>query len=125
MFASEDRWSVFSEMDILLMATRDAEPYGRVIQEAAAVGAPAIAPNVAGIGEQIRDGIDGLLYEFRDGEALERQMARVISEPELVRELAANLWPVVDTRDAVAEIERFYLNILGVATEQSVAMVQS
>jgi len=125
MFAPEDRWSVFSEMDILLMATRDAEPYGRVIQEAAAVGAPAIAPNIAGIGEQIRDGIDGLLYEFRDREALERQMARVISEPELVRELATNLWPVVDTRDAVAEIERFYFNVLGVAKEQSMAMAHS
>src|SRR5262249_48946975 len=61
MFTASERWSVFSEMDVLLMATRDMEPFGRVIQEAAAAGVIAIAPEVAGIGEQIRDGVDGLL----------------------------------------------------------------
>jgi len=113
MFTPSDRWQVFSEMDVLLMATRDAEPYGRVIQEAAAAGAPAIAPNVAGIAEQIRDGIDGLLYDFCDQIDLERQMMRVLEKPQLVRELASNLWAVIDTRQAVVEVEEFYCKVLG------------
>jgi glycosyltransferase involved in cell wall biosynthesis len=119
MFPPSDRWRVFSEMDVLLMATRDAEPFGRVIQEAAAAGAPSIAPNVAGIAEQIRDGIDGLLYTFCDRTDLERQMMRVIEQPQLVRDLASNLWAVVDTREAVAEIEQFYFQVLGLAETQS------
>jgi len=112
MFAPEEKWSVFSDMDILVMASRDMEPFGRVIQEAVAVGAPAIAPDVAGIGEQIRDGVDGLLYQFKDTQHLERQMARMIEQPELVSRLSRNLWAVVDTRSAVAEVEAFYFNTL-------------
>lgn len=112
MFTPEERWTAFAEFDVLLMATRDNEPYGRVIQEAAAAGAPSIAPDVAGIGEQIRNGVDGLLYKFRDRHDLERQMVRAVQEPGLVARLAAHLWQVVDTRDAVLEIERFYHQIL-------------
>jgi glycosyltransferase involved in cell wall biosynthesis len=112
MFEPEERWSVFSEMDVLIMASRDMEPFGRVIQEAAAAGAPAIAPDVAGIGEQIRDGVDGLLYRFKDRQHLERQMACIIEQPELMSRLSRNLWAVVDTRAAVAEVEAFYFNTL-------------
>jgi glycosyltransferase involved in cell wall biosynthesis len=112
MFAPQERWSVFSEMDVLVMATRDMEPFGRVIQEAAAVGAPAIAPDIAGISEQIRDGVDGLLYRFQDRQHLEHQMARIIDGPQLVSQLSRNLWTVVDTRAAVAELEAFYFKTL-------------
>ncbi len=112
LYDNDQRWEVFQEMDVHVMATRDAEPFGRVIQEAAAVGAPSIAPAVGGITEQIRDGIDGLLYEFRDRADLEKKMARIIEEPGLVGELSSSLWKVIDTRDAVARIEAFYFEIL-------------
>src|SRR5262249_53313418 len=72
------KWDVFADIDVLVMATTVAEAYGRVVQEAAAVGVPTIAPAVGGIVEQIRDGVDGLLYRFRDAADLERQMACVI-----------------------------------------------
>ena len=120
-FASHERWQVYSEIDLLVMDTTVCEAYGRVVQEASAAGVPTLAPAAGGILEQIEDGVDGLLYKFRDREDLERQMARVIEQPALINELAANLRHVVDTRDAVGEIERFYLNVLGVAAEQSVA----
>lgn len=113
MYTPAEKWAVFAEMDVLLMATQDREPFGRVVQEAAAMGAPTIAPAVAGIAEQIRDGVDGLLYRFRDRADLERQMARVVEQPTLVRQLSANLWEVVDTRAAVGAVEEFYFKILG------------
>jgi glycosyltransferase involved in cell wall biosynthesis len=112
LFAPQDRWAAFAEFDVLLMATQDEEPFGRVIQEAAAAGAPSIAPDVGGISEQIRDGVDGLLYRFRDQADLERQMTRIVEEPRLVAELARNLRPVVDTRRAVQDVERFYLDVI-------------
>jgi glycosyltransferase involved in cell wall biosynthesis len=112
MFAAGQRWPVYEQIDVLLMASRDEEPYGRVIQEAAAVGVPAIAPATGGIAEQIRDGIDGLLFRVRDSRDLEARMERVIAEPSLVTRLSENLWTVVDTRDAVAKIEDFYFRVL-------------
>jgi glycosyltransferase involved in cell wall biosynthesis len=112
MFSPEDRWVALSEIDALLMATQDAEPFGRVVQEAAAAGAPTIGPAVGGITEQIRDGVDGLLYRFRDQAHLESQMARLLTEAGLFRRLTTNLWRVVDTREAVRAVEAFYFQVL-------------
>jgi glycosyltransferase involved in cell wall biosynthesis len=112
MFAPREKWSVYEQFDVLLMATRDQEPYGRVIQEAAAAGAPSIAPATGGIAEQIRDGFDGLLFRVRDSADLEAKMERVVSEPPVVARLSENLWPVIDTRDAVARIEEFYYQLI-------------
>ena len=75
MFTERDRWTVYQEMDVALMATVVSEPFGRVPQEAAAVGVPTIAPAVGGITEQIRSGVDGLLYRFRDPRDLEARMS--------------------------------------------------
>ncbi len=111
-FAPSDRWEVFAAMDMLLMATTVVEAYGRVVQEAAAAGVPTLAPAVGGITEQIRDGVDGLLYRFRDADDLERQMARVIEQPILVNQLAENLWEVKNTHAAVGALEEFYFNLL-------------
>ncbi len=94
------------------MATTVVEAYGRVVQEAAAAGVPTLAPAVGGIVEQIHDGVDGLLYRFRDRTDLERQMARVIEQPALVQQLSANLWEVTDTCAAVGAVEEFYFKVL-------------
>lgn len=120
-FTSEERWNVYSEIDLLVMATTVCEAYGRVVQEASAAGVPTLAPAAGGILEQIRDSVDGLLYKFRDRLDLERQMSRVVEQPLLVRRLAGNLKPVVDTRAAVAEIEAFYFKML--AESRSTAAV--
>jgi glycosyltransferase involved in cell wall biosynthesis len=112
MFSPQDRWVVLSDIDALLMATQDAEPFGRVVQEAAAAGAPTIGPAVGGIAEQIRDGLDGLLYRFRDQAHLESQMARLLTEADLYQRLTTNLWHVVDTREAVRAVEAFYFQVL-------------
>jgi glycosyltransferase involved in cell wall biosynthesis len=112
MFDPRDKWEVFADVDVLVMATRRAEPYGRVVQEAAATGAPTIAPDIGGISEQIRDNVDGLLFRFLDVDDLERQMRRVLVEPDLIHRLSGNLGPVTDTQVAVAEVEEFYLEVL-------------
>lgn len=111
-FSGDEKWAAFAEIDVLVMATTVVEAYGRVVQEAAAMGVPTIAPAVGGIIEQIRDGVDGSLYRFRDREDLERQMERVITEPELASQLAANLRPVLQTKDAVQGLEAFYYDVL-------------
>lgn len=111
-YQPEDVWDAYAEMDVALMATTVCEPFGRVPLEAAAAGAPTIAPAIGGIVESIRDGEDGLLYKFRDAGDLTRQMRRVLEEPGLVGRLVANLQPIRDTEEASSEIEDFYLDVL-------------
>jgi glycosyltransferase involved in cell wall biosynthesis len=112
MFNTEERWQVYAEIDVALMATNVSEPLGRVPMEAAAMGAPTIGPAVGGIRETIRDGVDGLHYRFRDSSDLERQMRRVLLEDGLLERLIANLELGLDTRTQVAEVERFYYRVL-------------
>ncbi len=81
MYAPNEMWSVYSEIDVALMATTVCEPLGRIPLEAAASGAPTIAPAIGGITETIRDGVDGLLYKFSDAkraEAVEAFYYRVL-----------------------------------------------
>lgn len=112
LYKPSELWDVYAEMDVLIMATRVAEAYGRVVQEAAAAKVPTIAPRVGGITEQIRDGVDGLLYEFLNRADLERQMRKILERPQIIAEMVSNLWKVIDTRDAVVKIEDFYRRIL-------------
>jgi O-antigen biosynthesis protein len=113
MFRPEQRWEVYGEMDVAIMATTVCEPLGLVPLEAGATGAATIAPAVGGIVESIRHDFDGLLYGFRDVENLKRQMRRVLVEPDLVGRLMNNLSPPLDSRESVAEVEAFCLSLLG------------
>ena len=113
MYAPDELWEIYSQIDIALMATTVCEPLGRIPLEAAAAGAPTIAPAIGGITETIRDEVDGLLYRFRNATDLEQKMRRVIEEPDLVARLAQNLRPVPDTRGRVEAVEQFYYRVLG------------
>ena len=123
MYAPSELWKAYSEIDVALMATTVCEPLGRIPLEAAAAGAPTIAPAIGGITETIRDGVDGLLYKFRDAKDLESKMRRVLIEPGLVSQLIGNLREVPDTRDRAAAVEQFYYEVLGIASQAPVFAV--
>lgn len=116
LYSPSEIWKAYEEMDILLMPSRWNEPYGRIIQEAAAAKLPSIATRIGGITEQIRDGVDGLLFNYRDREDLEKQMIKVIENPDLIKKFISNLWNVINTKDAVQQMEDFYLEILSKRT---------
>jgi glycosyltransferase involved in cell wall biosynthesis len=113
MYQSKDIWNVYAKIDVALMATTVCEPFGRVPLEAATAGVPTIAPAIGGITESIRDNIDGLLYTFRDPKHLRHQMQRILEEKGLVERLARNLVRARDIKSMAAEIEEFYLSVLG------------
>jgi glycosyltransferase involved in cell wall biosynthesis len=112
MYQPSGIWDVFCQVDVAVMATTVPEPHGRIPDEARAVGAPTIAPAIGGLRESIRHGIDGLLYTFKDPDDLERQMRRILAEPELFETLSAGLRPVIDTRTRGAALEAVYESIL-------------
>ncbi len=112
LYDSGARQYIYDDMDVAIMATTVVEPFGRVPLEAAASGAPTIAPGVGGLPESIRDGYDGLLYRFMDVGHLCEQMCRVLEEPGLLQALLANVQMPSDTSAMVPAVEAFYRRVL-------------
>lgn len=105
----------YAQVDVAIMATTVLEPLGRIVLEAATCGAPTIAPRIGGIPEMIRDGVDGLLYEFRNRAALRECMRQVIDRPELLDRLIENVRQPRTTPSMIPAVEDFYSRILSLA----------
>ena len=92
------------------------ETLGLVILEAMASGVPVVAAASPATLGQITDGVDGLVYDPRDEEALERALARVLGDPALagamrergLAEARANSW-----ESASAAVYKAYEEALG------------
>ncbi len=112
LYERREMWEAYCDVDVAVMATTQSENSPRVVLEARAVGAPAIAPEQGGIGESIRHDVDGLLYRFRDAADLERQMRRVLTKAGLFGRLSTGLRPVMDTRTRGAALAAAYRSIL-------------
>jgi len=75
-------------MDVVVHAS-DREPFGIVILEAMALGKPVVAGADGGPREIVTDGVDGLLAQFGDHEALARAVLRYLEDPAFAREVGA------------------------------------
>lgn len=64
-----------------------AEPFGRTVIEAMAVGTPVVATAVGGMRETIDSGVTGLLVKFGDSESLSRAICEVLGNPRLSSQL--------------------------------------
>jgi glycosyltransferase involved in cell wall biosynthesis len=111
-YSSQDRWLAYAQIDAAVMATTVCEPLGRVPQEAAASGAPAIVPAIGGLVESVSDEVNGLLFPFRSSDHLAAQMERILLEPGLYDRLRAGLTNVPEPRDSAAAVEAVYLAAL-------------
>jgi glycosyltransferase involved in cell wall biosynthesis len=78
---------LLSEADILVNPSRT-ECMPNSILEAMWSGLPVVATAVGGVGEMIRDGVDGLLCPPGDPAALAKAVTRLIEEPSLARRMA-------------------------------------
>jgi glycosyltransferase involved in cell wall biosynthesis len=66
------------------------EGWGLTVIEANACGTPVVASNVPGLRDAIKDGETGILYPYGDVNALASAMIRLLDQPPLRAELAAN-----------------------------------
>jgi glycosyltransferase involved in cell wall biosynthesis len=73
-----------------LVLASESEGLGLCILEAQASGTPAIAYPAGGCAEVIRHGVTGLLAKQGNIQDLSRQLARLLSDPGLAKELADN-----------------------------------
>ncbi len=72
--------------DVSVLATRK-ETFGLVILEAQALGVPVIATDAGGVPEIIENGVNGLLVEPENPDALTEAIEKLYLQPELRRDL--------------------------------------
>ncbi|MFH1314205.1 MAG: glycosyltransferase family 4 protein [Candidatus Eisenbacteria bacterium] len=104
-------YPVLSRMDILVLPSLW-EGLGVTILEAMALGKPVVATKVGGIPEVVSDGETGLLVPSGDEEALASALHKLLSNPELARDMGRRGKIVVEqkfpsTRTA-REVEEVY-----------------
>lgn len=83
-----DMDAIYRAHDVLLMPTHTQEPFGLVLIEAMARELAVIATHGFGPSEIIQHETDGLLVDRHNAKALAGAMARLITQPDLRRQLA-------------------------------------
>lgn len=112
--------ALFAAADVALHASIQGEPFGLVVIEALACGAPVLAAGGGGPAEILREG-GGLTHDPSNPAELAALLQRVITEPELLRRLssearpAAGRFSIQTTRSAMAEL---YRTLLGASPAQ-------
>ncbi|HEX8694934.1 MAG TPA: glycosyltransferase family 4 protein [Longimicrobium sp.] len=81
-------YALWREADLFAMPTRG-EAFGIVFQEAAAAGLPVVATRINAVPEIVRDGVDGVLVDPGDVDALAAALGSLVTDPE--RRLAMGL----------------------------------
>jgi len=85
--AVDDVPALLAALDVFVLPSHS-EGFGRAVAEALAVGRPVVASAVGGVGEIVRDGVDGLLVPPGDCRALAAGILRLTSDPALRARLA-------------------------------------
>ncbi len=79
-----------------------------VIMEALTAGTPVITSNVGGMSEFIHHNENGLLFQLGNAQDLAAQIQRLLDEPGLADQLAANTRPVRSIEDEMQQMLLFY-----------------
>lgn len=75
-----DRWSLYEAADVIVLPSISHEDMPIVILDAMAAGRPVVASRVAGIPEQVVDGVTGRLVPPGDATALAEALGTVLAE---------------------------------------------
>lgn len=83
-----DLAAAYASADIFVLTGAN-ETFGNVVLEAMASGLPVVVPNTGGPLDHVRHGVNGLLYDAEDSEALIAQVARLVDDPPVALRLGA------------------------------------
>jgi L-malate glycosyltransferase len=79
----DDRWSLYEAADVIVLPSISHEDMPIVILDAMAAGRPVVASRLAGIPEQVVDGITGRLVSPGDSAALAEALAAILGNAEV------------------------------------------
>ena len=97
-----------AQIDVLVLPSILLEVFGLVVVEAVSAGRPVIVSDSCGVGEVVRHGVDGLIVERNNVEALAAAMRDLIASPEKILAMAARIRPVRTLAEHVDELEGIY-----------------
>jgi glycosyltransferase involved in cell wall biosynthesis len=103
----EDRARVYGRAALVAVPSLWPEPFGLIGLDAAALGKPAVAFNVGGIGEWLTDGANGLLVEPAAGErGLAEAIVRLLRAPEERARMACESLRIAGRMSAATHVDR-------------------
>jgi glycosyltransferase involved in cell wall biosynthesis len=103
-----DREQIYSAIDVLAVGSRT-EGQSMAIMEAMARGVPAIATNVGGNAELVRDGDTGLLVPPGDPFAMRDAIARMLADFDLVCRLGRASHALIAAQHSIDAVAAKYL----------------
>ena len=83
----EDMPSLYSAIDVLVLASDDSEGCPRAVIEAMAAGRPIVATDIAGVRELVRHGKTGFLVRPGDSEGMTQAIVRLALDPDRRRQM--------------------------------------
>lgn len=92
---------LLAQADLLVLATRIPEAFGRVVVEAGAVGTAVISTRVGGVLDIVDDGENGLLVPPGDVQSMTRSMIRLLKDRQLCRKMTAAMRSKVERNFAL------------------------
>jgi phosphatidylinositol alpha 1,6-mannosyltransferase len=81
-----DLAAAYAAADIFVLTGAN-ETFGNVVLEAMASGLPVVAPNAGGQVDHVQHGVNGLIYEAENNDALASAVARLAADLPLARRL--------------------------------------
>ena len=79
---------VFNEVDVIVVPSIWEENSPLVIHESQQCGVPVITADYGGMGELVKNNVNGLTFEFRNSKSLAAAMLQALNEPEALIELS-------------------------------------
>ncbi|MBL8154323.1 MAG: glycosyltransferase [Anaerolineae bacterium] len=105
-------WDVLANLDALVIPSRWYENSPNTILEAYAMRLPVIGTNLGGMAELIEHDRTGLLFHLNDAADLQRQIERLLDEPQLLDRLRQSIPPVKTVDQEMRETLELYQHIL-------------
>jgi glycosyltransferase involved in cell wall biosynthesis len=113
---SDDVWSELAGLDVLVHASRTAEPFGQVLVEGMGAGCAVLCADAGGPLEIVENGVSGLYARANDPADYARQLQRLRADPELRARLAEGGRIAAATRfspEVISrQVEAFYERVL-------------
>ncbi|MHB8571673.1 MAG: glycosyltransferase [Candidatus Dormibacteria bacterium] len=118
-----DVYPVMSALDVVVHASVIAEPLGKVLLEAMAVGRPVVATDLGGAREVVVQGRTGILVPPRQPEAMADAIELLLLHPEVAdrmgREGQARVAALFEAGATTRQVERVYESVLRVPARVS------
>ncbi|MCE2485332.1 MAG: glycosyltransferase family 4 protein [Desulfurellaceae bacterium] len=111
-YDNQDIGRILAGIDVVVMPSIWYENAPLVIREAFLARTPVITADFGGMREWVRDGVDGLLFQARDVTDLRRQIARCITEPDLVPRLSQAFPAVRSIAEDAALLTQHYRRLV-------------